>query len=186
MPQAAKPDEQTVITATREWLEKAVIGLNLCPFAKSVHVRNQIRHCVSTAENMELVLADLRSELRFLHSADPEVMETTLLMVPRMFADFLEFTAFLDSAEACLDELGLVGEIQIASFHPAYQFAGTAADDVTNCTNRSPFPTLHSLREASLEAALKSFSRPESIYEDNIATMRRLGPEGWKRLWIKA
>jgi len=185
MPQAANPDEQTVINATREWLEKAVIGLNLCPFAKSVHVRNRIRYCVSSADNGDQVLADLRSELRFLHSADPEVMETTLLMVPQIFADFLEFNAFLDSAEACLDELGLVGEIQIASFHPAYQFAGTEADDVTNFTNRSPFPTLHLLREASLEAALKSFSRPESIYEDNIATMRRLGPEGWKRLWIK-
>ena len=185
MPQPSHPDEQTVIAATREWLEKAVIGLNLCPFAKAVHVRNQIRYCVSAAETEEQLLADLRSELQFLHSANPETVETTLLVVPRMFADFPEFNSFLDSAEACLDELGLVGEIQIASFHPAYQFAGTEVDDVTNCTNRSPFPTLHLLREASLEAALKSFPRPEGIYEENMATMRRLGPEGWKRLWIK-
>jgi hypothetical protein len=185
MSRPAKPESETVVAATREWLEKAVIGLNLCPFAKPAHLRNQIRYCVSAAETEEQLLAELRSELRLLHSADPEVVETTLLMVPRMFADFPEFNPFLDSAEACLDELGLVGEIQLASFHPAYQFAGTEADDVTNFTNRSPFPTLHLLREASVEAALKSFPRPASIYEDNMAMMRRLGPEGWKRLWIK-
>lgn len=179
------PDSDAVIAATREWLGKAVIGLNLCPFAKSVHVGNRIRYFVSTAESEEQLLADLRNELRTLHSADPEAVETTLLMIPRMFPEFLEFNAFLDPAEACLEELDLVGEIQLASFHPAYQFAGTEADDVTNYTNRSPFPTLHLLREASLEAALKTFPRPESIYEENMTTMRRLGSEGWKRLWLK-
>lgn len=179
------PDSATVIAATREWLEKAVIGLNLCPFAKSVQVRDQIRYAVSVAETEEQLLADLRSELRMLHGADPKDVETTLLMIPRMFPEFLDFNAFLDPAEACLEELDLAGEIQLASFHPAYQFAGTGVEDVTNFTNRSPFPTLHLLREASLEAALGSFPRPESIYEDNMATMRRLGPEGWKRLWLK-
>lgn len=179
------PDSNAVITATREWLEKAVIGLNLCPFAKSVHVGNRIRYAVSAAETEEQLLIDVGSELRMLAKADPESVETALLMIPRMFPEFLDFNAFLDAADGCLEELGLVGEIQIASFHPAYQFAGTEADEVTNCTNRSPYPTLHFLREASLEAALKSYPRPESIYEDNMATMRRLGPEGWKRLWLK-
>lgn len=185
MPAATEPIVAEVIAATRTWLERAVIGLNLCPFAKSVHVRNQIRYVVSEARTEDALLAELRAELNHLQSVSAEEVETTLLIHPWVFADFLEFNAFHDPAEALLEELQLVGEIQIASFHPAFQFAGTEPDDITNCTNRSPYPTLHLLREASIERALESFPRPESIYEANQETLRRLGREGWERLGFK-
>ncbi len=185
MPPANEPTAAEVIAATRTWLERAVIGLNLCPFAKSVHVRNQIRYVVSEARTEDALLAELRTELNHLQSVSAEEVETTLLIHPWVFADFLEFNAFHDAAEALLEKLQLVGEIQIASFHPAFQFAGTEPDDITNCTNRSPYPTLHLLREASIERALESFPRPESIYEANQETLRRLGREGWERLGFK-
>lgn len=185
MPTTPEPTAAQVIAATRQWLERAVIGLNLCPFAKPVHLRNQIRYAVSEARTEVALLADLRSELVTLRDADPEQIETTLLLHPRVLCDFGEFNQFLDAAEAVLTELDLVGEIQLASFHPDYQFAGTEPDDVTNCTNRSPFPTLHLLREASIARAVAAFPRPEEIYEANQATLRRLGHAGWRRLWVK-
>ncbi len=169
----------------RTWLEKAVIGLNLCPFAKAVHVRNQIRYVVSKARTEEQLAAELRAELRTLQAADPAEIETTLLIHPWVLGDFLDYNAFLAEAEAVVAELGLDGEIQVASFHPRFQFAGTEPDDITNCTNRAPYPTLHLLREASVERALESFPEPEKIYEANIETMRTLGPEGWRKLWTK-
>jgi hypothetical protein len=162
-----------------------VIGLDLCPFARAVHSRGQIRWVVSGAATPEELLADLLGELRTLADADPAAIDTTLLIHPAVLADFLDYNDFLAVAAAALADLGLAGTLQIASFHPRYQFAGTAPDDVENCTNRSPYPILHLLREASVERAVAAFPDAAAIYEKNIATLRRLGAEGWRRLGIE-
>jgi hypothetical protein len=177
----AAPEEE-VVAATRAWLERAVIGLNLCPFAKAVHVKNQIRYAVSAAQTPEDLLADLVTELRTLQAADPSEIDTTLLVHPRVLSDFLDYNDFLELAEAAVAGEGLEGEIQVASFHPQYQFAGTRPEDIENCSNRSPYPTLHLLREASIERAVAVFPDAGQIFERNIETLRRLGRDGWRRL----
>lgn len=169
----------------RRWLERAVIGLNLCPFAKSVHVKGQVHYVVSTARTAQALGADLRRELLALQATDPEVRDTTLLMAPDCLQDFLDFNDFLGEADAILAELGLEGELQIASFHPQFRFAGTEADDITNCTNRAPYPTLHLLREASIDRAVAAFPEAETIYEKNMQTLERLGPAGWQALGLQ-
>lgn len=172
-----------VVAETTRWLERAVIGLNLCPFAKAVHVKGQIRYVVCLADNETALLTALRSELQTLAAADPKIIDTTLLIHPNVFADFLDFNDFLEAADATLDDLHLHGEFQIASLHPQYQFAGTAPDDIGNYTNRSPYPMLHLLREASVARAVAAFPAAEDIYEKNIETMDKLGHAGWKGLW---
>ena len=173
----------TVVTSTRRWLERAVIGLNLCPFAKAVYAKRQIRYAVTGAATAEELLAELQRELDLLARASPDEVETTLLIHPRAMADFIDFHFFLQEADAAIRNLGHEGVLQIASFHPAYEFAGSAADDLANCTNRSPYPTLHLLREASIDRAVAAFPDAAAIYERNIATLRKLGQEGWRRLW---
>ena len=180
---SAPSETQTVLARTRAWLEKAVLGLNLCPFAHAAHAADRIRYCVSTAATIELLLIDLRAELSMLADAKAESIETTLLIHPHVLTDFYEYNAFLDDAEALVDALGLTGEIQIASFHPQYQFADTQPDDIENYTNRSPYPMLHLLREASVERAVSSMDDPAAVYRRNIETMRRLGHAGWRGLW---
>jgi hypothetical protein len=172
----------SAIAATRHWLERAVIGLNLCPFAKALHVKEQIRWVESPARDAHALLEDLVRELQFLAAADPEAVETTLLIHPHALNDFLDYNDFLDAADAAIEELGLAGVLQVASFHPDYQFAGTAADDVENLSNRSPHPMLHLLREDSIDRAVASFPDAATIYERNIETLRRLGAAGWHRL----
>lgn len=174
--------ENEVIAATREWLEKAVIGLNLCPFAKAVYVKNQVRFVVSTAKHLDGWLEDLDRELDFLAAADPEVVDTTLLIHPTLLPDFLDFNDFMQLAEAAVEEHGLEGVIQIASFHPHFQFEGTAPDDMGNFTNRAPYPTLHLLREASIARAVEAFPEAETIYRRNIETLEALGRSGWDAL----
>ena len=171
-------EAETVIAETRAWVDRAVIGLNLCPFARAVQVKNQIRYVVTEAADIDALLEALREELRLLADADPAQVETTLLIHPGVLADFLDFNDFLDVADAALEALGYAGVLQVASFHPQYQFAGTAADDVTNATNRSPYPTLHLLREESIDRAVAAFPEAESIYERNIVALRALGREG--------
>lgn len=178
-------NEDDVIAATRDWLEKVVIGLNLCPFAKAVYVKNQVRIVVSTAKHLDGLLEDLDRELDFLADADPAAVDTTLLIHPTLLPDFLDFNDFLQLAEAAIDEHALEGVIQIASFHPQFQFADTEPDDIGNYTNRAPFPTLHLLREASIERAVAAFPEAETIFERNLETLEALGPEGWQALWIK-
>ena len=177
-------EAEAIVVATRAWLEKAVIGLNLCPFAKAVHLGDRIRYAVSVAETPGELRADLADELEALAAADPGEIETTLLIHPRVFADFLDYNDFLEVADEALEDLDLVGEIQVASFHPGYQFAGTEPDDIENYTNRSPYPMLHLLRESSVDAAVAAFPDTAQIYERNIETMRALGHEGWRRLGI--
>jgi hypothetical protein len=179
-------DSAKIVAATQAWVEKAVIGLNLCPFAKAVHVKNQVRYAVSSASDTDVLLADLVNELQALATADPNQLDTTLLIHPSVLTDFLDFNDFLDVADAALGELELSGHIQIASFHPDYQFAGSARSDIENYTNRSPFPTLHLLRESSVERATASYPDASDIYEKNMATLRQLGHEGWQRMGLGA
>ena len=175
--------EPNYIEDTQDWLIKAVIGLNLCPFAKSVHVKEQIRYFVSPATSVEQLLQDLTKELEHLAETSPEKTDTTLFIHPYVLQDFLEYNEFLDLADSLLEDLQLDGELQIASFHPDYQFADTEADDITNFTNRSPYPTLHLIREDSIDRAVEAFPEAEAILETNIDTMRKLGLKGWKKLF---
>jgi hypothetical protein len=175
----------TPIEATRIWLEKAVIGLNLCPFAKAVHVKEQIRWVQSDAQDSQALLADLMAELRALAVADPEAVDTTVLVHPQVLGDFAAYNDFLDTADAALVELELDGVLQIASLHPDYQFVGTETDDISNYSNRSPYPTLHLLREDSIARAVAAEPDAERIYERNIATLEALGHEGWKRVMAR-
>jgi hypothetical protein len=172
-----------IILATRRWLEKSVIGLNLCPFAESPYRGNRVRFAVSEQRSAAGLLEDLRAELLALAGADPKSTETTLLIHPWVLADFAEYNEFLGICDSTVAELGLEGELQVASFHPQYQFAGTEAHDIENYTNRSPYPVLHLLREASVERAVEAVGDTEEIYRRNIRTLRALGHAGWQRLW---
>ena len=177
------PQEDDVLAATKAWLEKAVIGLNLCPFAKSVHVKDQIRYVVSEASTPQELLEELVQELQLLAEIDINEVETTLLIHPRVLQDFDDYNAFLDIADEAVTQLDLDGVLQVASFHPDYQFEGTEADDISNYTNRSPFPTLHLIREESIDRAVAAYPDAESIYERNIELLQRMGHDGWKKLF---
>ncbi|SBV37938.1 conserved hypothetical protein [uncultured Stenotrophomonas sp.] len=170
------------IADTRRWLEKAVIGLNLCPFAKAVYVKQQVRFVLSDATTPEALLEELAEELVLLRDTPAEQIDTTLIVHPQVLGDFLDYNDFLDNADAAVEALDLQGILQVASFHPRYQFAGTAPSDVGNYTNRAPYPTLHLLREDSVERAVAAFPDPDVIVERNIATLDELGVEGWNTL----
>ena len=170
------------IAETRAWVDRAVIGLNLCPFAKAPQVKGLVRYVVSPADDPAALLADLITELERLAETSPDKLETTLLIHPRVLADFADYNDFIEVAEDTVAELDLEGVLQVASFHPQYQFEGTEPDDVTNATNRSPYPTLHLIREDSIDKAVAAFPEAEAIYEVNMATMEQLGPEGWTAL----
>lgn len=176
------PEQHPVIEATRHWLEKAVIGLNLCPFAGQPWRQGGVRMRVSDATTLQQLAHHLADELLALHQADPAECETTLLIHPHVLGDFLDYNDFLDIADQLLEDLDLDGTLQVASFHPDYKFADSQPDDPANFTNRSPYPMLHLLREASIEAATAGHPAPETIYQRNIETMRALGVEGWKKL----
>lgn len=176
-------NNQAIIADTQAWLEKAVIGLNLCPFAKAVHVKNQIRYVVSAAVTPDALLEDLMTELQMLDDSAAEQIETTLLIHPGTLTDFLDYNDFLDVADAAVEDMELGGVLQVASFHPQYQFDGTGLDDIDNYTNRSPYPTLHLLREESIEKAVAAYPQAEDIFEKNIETLHRLGHDGWARLF---
>ncbi len=182
----SEPTRDLAIADTVRWLERAVIGLNLCPFAKAPHIKGQIHYAVSEAKGLEGLRDELIEELKALAALPAEERETVLLIVPHMLRDFLDFNDFLDEADGVLQELDLEGEFQVASFHPDFQFADTEPDDIGNFTNRSPYPTLHLLREASIDRAVEAFPEAETIYEANIATMEKLGLQGWKRLDVDA
>ena len=176
----------SAISVTQHWLELAVIGLNLCPFAKAVQVKQQIRWVESTARDAQGLLDDLVQELQFLAAADPEAVDTTLLIHPQALTDFLDYNDFLDIADAAVEKLGLDGVLQVASFHPDYQFEGTSPGDVENLSNRSPYPMLHLLREDSIARAVAAYPDAAAIYERNIDTLRQLGAHGWRQLMANA
>ena len=177
-------EHERVIRHTQEWLNKVVIGLNLCPFAHAAHANQRIRFVMSTAQDEDRLIADLMREMLTLVEASPEETETTLLIHPWVLTDFLDYNDFLDSADAALDDLGLSGVLQVASFHPHYQFADSAADAIENYSNRSPYPMLHLLREDSVSRASDTYPDIASIPETNIATLRKLGHKGWKALGL--
>ena len=174
-------DHDAVVADTVHWLEKAVIGLNLCPFAKAVHIKKQVRYVVCEATTPEALLEKLMEELEHLAEADPEKLDTTLIIHPHVLKDFEDYNEFLDVADAALEDMDLDGILQVASFHPDYQFDGVAADDASNYTNRAPYPTLHLLREDSVARAVDVYPDPDVIVERNIQTLDRIGVEGWHR-----
>jgi hypothetical protein len=174
--------QNRMVQDTLRWLERAVIGLNLCPFAKAVYVKGQVHCTVSQASNLEALRDDLLQALKDLVAHEPDERDTTLLIIQNLLQDFVDYNDFLNVADDCLLALDLEGEIQIASFHPQYQFAGTDEDDITNFTNRSPHPTLHLIREASIDRAVAAFPDAEDIFEANMATMNQLGLQGWQDL----
>jgi uncharacterized protein len=183
-PQALEANEALILQQTRHWLEKAVIGLNLCPFAKAVYVKNQVRLVVSKARHADDLLEELDRELDLLIATPASEIDTTLLIHATLFEDFLDFNDFLEIAEDVIDEHELEGVVQLASFHPQFQFDGTAPDDISNYTNRAPFAILHLLREDSVERAVEAFPQAETIFEANIATLEKLGKDGWKSLGL--
>jgi uncharacterized protein len=176
------PSAQQAIDETRAWVDHAVIGLNLCPFAKAVQAKNQVRYVVSETHDEEALLGQLREEMLRLAAAAPSEVDTTLLIHPWVLNDFIDFNDFLGLAEDALEDLELEGVLQVASFHPQYQFEGTDPDDVTNATNRSPYPTLHLLREESVDRAVAAFPQAEAIFEKNLRTLEDLGADGWAEL----
>ncbi|WP_151637016.1 DUF1415 domain-containing protein [Noviherbaspirillum aerium] len=182
---ASHPPLAQIVHETQSWLVRAVIGLNLCPFAKAVHVKGQIRYAVSDAMDHDTLLKDLVDELLHVHHSPPEELDTTLLIHPWILSDFLDYNDFLGVADAALEELGLTGEIQIASFHPDYQFADAKSTAIENYTNRSPYPILHLLRETSIERAVAAVPEASEIYERNMETMQKLGLDGWRKLFDK-
>jgi hypothetical protein len=179
---AAATGLNTELVETRAWVDRVVIGLNLCPFAKAPQVKGQVRYVLSIATTPEALQAQLVDELKRLAEAPADCIETTLLVHPLVLTDFADYNDFLDVADAAVAELGLEGVVQVASFHPHYQFADSAAGDVSNATNRSPYPTLHLIREASIDRAVAAFPAAESIFEANIETMKALGADGWAEL----
>jgi hypothetical protein len=175
-------DDDQIIAATRNWLEKAVIGLNLCPFAKAVHVKQQVRYVVSNATTPEALLETLMNELQLLSDTEPETTDTTLLIHPFVLNDFLDYNEFLDVADAAVEDMQLDGELQVASFHPDYQFADSDVNDIGNYSNRSPYPILHLLREESITRAVEAFPEASDIFDKNIETLEKLGHDGWDKL----
>ena len=181
---SVRPPDDDVLATTRHWLEAAVIGLNLCPFARAVYVKNQVRLVVSQARHADDLLEELDRELDLLVATSADEIDTTLLIHPTLFEDFLDFNDFLEVADGVVDEHALEGVIQLASFHPQFQFDGTSAEDISNYTNRAPFAMLHLLREASVERAVAAFPEADTIFEKNIATLEKLGHAGWKALGL--
>jgi hypothetical protein len=176
--------DEEILASTRHWLEKAVIGLNLCPFAKAVYVKNQVRLVVSRARHADDLLEELDCELDLLVATPADEIDTTLLIHPTLFDDFLDFNDFLEVADGVVEEHALEGVIQLASFHPRFQFDGTEPDDISNYTNRAPFAMLHLLREASVDKAVEAFPQADAIFEENIKTLEKLGHAGWKALGL--
>ena len=176
--------DEEILSQTRSWLEKAVIGLNLCPFAKAVYLKNQVRLVVSHARHADDLLEELDRELDLLVATPAQKLETTLLIHATLFEEFLDFNDFLEIAEGVVDEHGLDGIVQMASFHPHFQFEGTELDDISNFTNRAPFAILHLLREDSVTRAVDAFPEVDMIYQRNIETMQKLGHKGWTALGL--
>jgi hypothetical protein len=174
--------EALPIAQTRAWVTRAVVGLNLCPFAKAPLVKGQIRFVLCETDDARVLLDVLRDQMQQLSQAESESLETTLIVHPNVLGDFIDFNDFLEAADDALDDLDLTGVLQVASFHPKYQFAGTDTDDIGNATNRSPYPTLHLLREASVDRAVEAFPDADSIFEANIRTLEALGRDGWSAL----
>jgi hypothetical protein len=181
-PYADQHEADDIELMARRWVEKVVIGLNLCPFAKVVHAKKQIRYVVTKAVQPDDLLAELERQVGVLINADPLKLSTILLIHPLAMLDFLDYHFFVVEADAALRRLEVQGILQIAGFHPDYCFAGSEPDDIANYTNRSPHPMLHLLRESSVEQAVAAFPDAADIFENNIETLRSIGIDGLRRL----
>lgn len=177
-------NQEEILKKTKNWILKSVIGLNLCPFAKQPFQSNTIRYVISDSKTKEDLLSHLKSELKILSEIEPLVTETTLIIHPYVLEDFLDQNDFLDEADFLLNQLDLEGVIQIAIFHPQFQFADKTVNDITNFVGRSPYPTLHLLREDSISRIVDSHPNIDSIYKNNRTTFTKLGQEGWKNLGL--
>ena len=175
-------DQARVLAQTRRWLERAVIGLNLCPFAKAVYAKDQVHYVVYEGEDANAYLTLLGDELAQLQACDAQLRDTTLLIAPQLCPEFLDFHALLARAQRVLRKSGLEGVLQIASFHPAYEFADAPPGDMAHYSNRAPFPILHLLREDSVARAVSAYPQAQTIYGRNIATLRAMGLAGWQAL----
>jgi len=175
-----KSDTLDVQGVVKKWLTSIVIDLNLCPFAKREYLNERVRFQVSSAKTEREIVRDLILELSLLNKRDD--VETTLLILPKALSEFEGFNSFLGFADSLLQEMSFEGVFQLASFHPAYQFADTQVGDAENFTNRSPYPILHILRESSLESAIKQHPDTDLIPRDNINLMNSLGSEHMSRL----
>jgi len=167
---------------TRRWLERAVVGLNLCPFAKAVLVKGQVHFAATECADPAGILEAFTLELDALVARNAQERDTTLLVIPQGMDEFLAFLDVVARAERLVRKRGLEGEIQVAHFHPRFVFTGTDDGDITNCSNRSPWPTLHLLREESIDRAVAAFPDASAIYEANMERLRALGPAGWEAL----
>ena len=167
-------DISTVESQVWQWLDKAVIGLNLCPFAKKPRANNQIKLVISQADNSNDLTNELLTELDFLTNTPVEQTDTTVIVIPQFLTDFSDYLHMLDVADMLIDQMGYRGTFQLASFHPNYQFDGTEADDAENLTNTAPYPILHLIREDSMEKVLSKYPDPESIPVNNIKTVESL------------
>lgn len=176
-------DTRGIERSVRDWLERVVIGLNLCPFAAQPYRAGKVRFKISGARTEEGLLEDLHGELARMDREPAVELETTLLIVPQVFADFDAYNQFLELVDALLEEFGWEGCYQVATFHPDYRFAGTASDDAGNLTNRSPYPILHLIREASIEQALEQVDDPAAIPARNIETVESLTSEQRRHLF---
>ena len=176
------PDDDLALSRTRRWLEHAVVGLNLCPFAKSVMVKGQVHVAVTPATGWNDLLEALEREVDDLLALAPDQRDTTLLVAPQAMPDFFEFNGFMGEAERLLARRELEGVLQLAHFHPHFEFAGEDPDDIGHFTNRAPYPTLHLLRSDSIARAVQAFPDASTIYDANIATLRRMGRNGWTQL----
>jgi hypothetical protein len=181
-PYANQREADDIEVITRRWVEKVVIGLNLCPFAKAVHAKQQVRYIVTMAIQPDDLLAEVEHEIGILIDTDPLELDTTLLIHPLAMLNFIDYHFFVGEADAALKRLSVQGVLQIAGFHPDYCFAGNAPDDIANYTNRSPHPMLHLLRESSVDKAVAAFPDAAGIFDANIKTLRSMGLDGLRRL----
>lgn len=173
----------TITEHVNQWLNDVVIGLNLCPFATKPQRNQQIKIFVSQASREEALLQDILDQLLELDTKEAQELETTLVVVPNMLDDFMDYNFFIDWVEALIRQQDWEGIFQVATFHPHYCFAGTCPEDDENLTNRSPYPIFHLIREQSMERVLKHYPNPEAIPEINIQRVSQLSPAERKALF---
>jgi len=176
-------DVNAITQQVDQWLNDVVIGLNLCPFAAKPQRNKQIKIFVSEASQEEALLEDILLQLIELSNTEPEMLETTLVVVPNMLDDFWDYNLFIDWVEGLIKQQDWEGIFQVATFHPDYCFGGAEPEDDENLTNRSPYPIFHLIREESMEKVLKHYPDPESIPDTNIARVSALSEEERKTLF---
>ena len=159
----------------RAWLDHFVVGLNLCPFARPVVASAALRISICDSKQLQQVAEAFMAELDLIQQSPESDIATTLLVLPNALNDFEEYLSFIENAEALIDQMGLTGVIQLASFHPDYQFEAESSDSASHFTNRSPYPLIHFLREEMMERVLENFPNPEQIPQCNIQKLEAMG-----------